>query len=85
MDEQILPLRIPLQEPDFIRLDLQKVYNHTFSTYSYYHKNVDYSQNPLNFSSYHPTDQIRLQKRLSLIQNAVQNQQLLTETPLTSA
>ncbi len=63
VDDPLPMLHLPLADDDRIQLDFGQVYDHTFNANSFYSTVcVNYDEPPLNFDSYDPTDQQRIQE-----------------------
>ncbi len=61
VDTPIPVIDIPLAGDDVLPLDLNQVYQDTFTSINAYAYRVDYAQQPDRFDTYSPTDQDRIQ------------------------
>lgn len=71
VDEPIPTIAIPLLGEEMIALDINTVYNRTFTTFPTFSLRADYEQLPVNFERYHPSDQQRIQARMASIRAEV--------------
>lgn len=70
VDEPLPTIRIPLASVDAIALDMQAVYERTFSSLATFSLRVDYEQLPRHFERYAAPDQKRIWTRMQAIQGA---------------
>ena len=65
IDNPIPTIPVPLAGDTRLIFDLQAVYDWTFGQTPFYHSIVDYAKEPLAFTTYHPTDQERIRRRMA--------------------
>ena len=71
VDTPIPPLKIPLLDQDVLAFDLGLSYERLFAE-AFYGDNVDYTQLPMHFERYSPTDQTHVVRRMLAILKAKQ-------------
>jgi hypothetical protein len=67
VDAALPQISIPLMGTDTIVVDVQAIYNKSFSGLRVFASLVDYEQLPVNFERYHSLDQARIKELLDLI------------------
>ena len=67
VDMHIPLVEIPLSGDERITLDLNPIYDRTFSATSNHSRRVDYAELPLNFDTYSPADQERIRQRMAKV------------------
>lgn len=69
-DEKLPVPRVPLAGVDTFLLDLDTAYRRTFESSEFFQLVVDYTQNPVQFEHYTPTDQARISRLLTIIRES---------------
>jgi hypothetical protein len=72
VDEAIPTIRIPLLKGDSLILDVNSVYQHTYTSINSYSYRVDYEKTPLNMERYSVEDQERIARRMHIVQQKAQ-------------
>jgi hypothetical protein len=67
VDDPIPTISIPLSSEDALTLDMNAVYQRTFSSLASFSQRVDYEQLPVNFTSYDDQDQQRIKSRMEAV------------------
>ncbi|MGB1286044.1 MAG: DUF4058 family protein [Aggregatilineales bacterium] len=80
VDEQLPAITVPLRYEETITLDLQQVYNRTFSSLGAFSRRVNYAKTPVNFDSYDTEDKRRIERRMTAIKAAIDAGDTLSET-----
>ncbi len=83
VDDDIPPVKIPLNGADVLEFSFAAPYDKTFSETLYGARLVDYSQQPLNFDRYSRDDQARILSRmLTIVTAAAKGLDLEANAPL---
>jgi len=74
VDDPLPTFSIELLGDDRIAVDLGQIYNRTFESIRYYHRTIDYAQDPINFDTYTDEDKAKIHKMLDDIRRNLSTQ-----------